>query len=267
MQFLPVTQNDLAELRNLTPEGWDDIVPDFVFYLNAPYCKPFKIQDGTKIAGVGTSITFGKTSWIAHIIVDKEYRRRGIGYRIVAELLVDLKADEVDSCSLIATEMGNSIYERFGFVEVTEYTFLQRQKRWHDIPLSPHVIPCRPEHVPAILELDKKVSGEDRELLLQNFLPGTLVYFHDKAVQGYYIPNLREGPVIADNEEAGFALMNAKYAMADKAVLPSDNTAGIRFLKENGFAETDKKGTRMVYGDPVAVQLDKMYARIGGNLG
>lgn len=267
MQFLPLTQKDLPEIRSLTPEGWNDIVPDFVFYLNASYCKPYKIQDGHKIAGLGTAITFGGTSWIAHIIVDKDYRRRGIGYRIVAELLVNLKAEEIDTCSLIATEMGKSIYHRFGFEEVTEYTFLERKTPWKYPSPSPYVMPYQPEHFPTIQKLDRIVSGENREKLLKDHLPGTLVYYKEDAVQGYYIPNLREGLIIADNVPAGLALMEVKYATADKAVLPSDNIAGLRFLKANGFAEMDEKGTRMVYGNPVNVHLDKMYSRIGGNLG
>ena len=40
-----------------------------------------------KIIGIGTGIVFGNTAWIAHIIVNPEFRRRGIGRKIVIKLL------------------------------------------------------------------------------------------------------------------------------------------------------------------------------------
>ena len=77
MQFEKITYNDLDELKKFQPNGWTDIVTEFDFYLNSEFCNPIKTLINKKIVGIGASINFKKTSWIAHIIVDKEFRRRG----------------------------------------------------------------------------------------------------------------------------------------------------------------------------------------------
>jgi hypothetical protein len=86
-------------------------------------------------------------------------------------------------------------------------------------------------------------------------------------MMGYLIPGLREGLIIAENEEAGFALMNIKFARADKAALPADNRAGIDFLLKRGFADSGKKGTRMIRGEDISWKPGMIYSRIGGNVG
>lgn len=76
MQFETVTYNDLDEIRNLQPDDWSDIVPDFEFYINSAFCNPIKTKIKDKIVGVGASIVFENTSWLAHIIVDSNFRKK-----------------------------------------------------------------------------------------------------------------------------------------------------------------------------------------------
>ncbi len=70
----------------------------------------------------------GNTAWLAHIIVDPEYRKRGIGSLIVCQLLDFLKNSGCETVSLIATELGYSVYKKAGFVEQTEYAFFEREE-------------------------------------------------------------------------------------------------------------------------------------------
>jgi len=81
------------------------------------------------------------------------------------------------------------------------------------------------------------------------------------------LPKLKQGPIFADTEEAGVALMEVKYAKVDNAVLPSENTTGIQFLQQNGFVKTARKGTRMILGKDFSWEPTKIYSRIGGNFG
>src|SRR5665648_764683 len=87
MQFETVTIDDLDEIRNLQPQDWSDIIPEFEFYIQSSFCSPIKTKIDDKIVGIGASIIFKNTSWIAHIIVDSEYRNKGIGAQIVIEIL------------------------------------------------------------------------------------------------------------------------------------------------------------------------------------
>lgn len=86
-------------------------------------------------------------------------------------------------------------------------------------------------------------------------------------MQGYYLPTLGDGPVVAINKEAGAALLNFKHAQGiKKAALPETNQNGIEALASLGLKEY-LKGTRMYLGKPLAWQSGKVYNRIGGNFG
>jgi len=266
MQFEKVTIDDLDEIRNLQPQDWSDIIPEFEFYIQSSFCSPIKTTIGGKIVGIGASIVFKNTSWIAHIIVDSEYRNKGFGTLIVNELLESIKRDSVATCSLIATDLGKPVYLKAGFRIAAEYSFFQREELWIDCPVSENVIPYEEKHSAMIYELDHKISGEKRELLLSDYLSNSKVYIENNKVLGYYLPDLKEGLIYAGTEEAGLELMKLKYAKVDKAVLPSDNFAGVAFLQQNGFIET-RKGTRMILGKDIDWNPKKMYSRIGGNFG
>lgn len=118
-----------------------------------------------------------------------------------------------------------------------------------------------------IYELDKKISGENRERLISDPITHSIVYLKNKEVLGYYLPDFKEGPIFADSYEAGLGLMKLKYSKAEKAILPTKNLAGIEFLKHNGFTESNAKVTRMILGKEIAWNPEKTYGRMGGNFG
>ncbi len=262
-----VTIKDLEEIRRLQPEGWPDIVPAFKSYLNQSFCHPVKIKLDNQIVGIGTLIVFDKTSWIAHIIVDKYFRNRGIGYRIVETLLRGLKGKGIETCLLISTELGMPVYKKAGFRIATEYIFLKREKPWIEFPVCENIVMFKDEYYPMIIRLDKMISGENREKLIKEYLDNSRIYVENNEVKGYYLPDLGEGLIFADTDKAGLELMKIKYSLVDKAVLPSDNSVGIEFLKNNGFAVADIKGTRMILGKGIDWKPEKIFSRIGGNYG
>jgi len=266
MQFEAITSSDFDEIRNLQPQDWSDIIPEFEFYIQSSFCCPIKTKIDDKIVGIGASIVFKNTSWIAHIIVDREYRNKGFGAQIVNELLNTLNRDSVATCSLIATELGKPVYLKAGFRIAAEYSFFQREEQWIDRPVSENVIPYEEKHRAMIYELDHQISGEKRELLLTDYLSNSKLFVEKNKVLGYYMPDLKEGLIYADTDGAGLELMKLKYAKVDKAVLPSDNIAGVAFLQQNGFVET-RKGTRMILGPNLDWNPKKMFGRIGGNFG
>ena len=57
-----------------------------------------------------------------------------------------------------------------------------------------------------------------------------------------------EGLIIAKNSDAGIELMKLKYSMVDRAVIPSNNLAGLRFLQLNGFKQV-ATGKKMILGE------------------
>jgi len=266
MKFEKITRNDLPAIKELQPEDWGDIIPDMEFYLHYPFCNPVKATLNGRIVGIGTSIIFEGTAWLAHIIVGSSFRNKGIGGEVVHHLLESLREKSIETCLLIATELGKPVYVKAGFNIVCEYLFFEREKPWLDYPVSENIELFKEEYRSNIYELDKKMTGENRIPLLSDYLKNAVIYIENNSVLGYYIPDMKEGLIVADTEKAGLELMKLKYATVDKAVLPTGNIAGCQFLLQHGFIQT-KIGTRMVYGKNTDWKPTMMYSRIGGNLG
>ena len=92
------------------------------------------------------------------------------------------------------------------------------------------------------------------------------MYRDNGTVSGFYLPDLGEGLVIAENDQAGFELMRVRLSRSNKATVPAPNTAGIAFLEQLGFREV-RRSTRMVLGAPYSWKPERIYSRIAGNLG
>jgi GNAT superfamily N-acetyltransferase len=267
MQFESINLSDLDELKDLQPPDWSDILPDISYYIRSPFCFPVKITLDKKITGIGAAIIYGTTAWLAHIIVREGYRNRGIGFGIVNELLSITKKYHIITCLLTATHMGKAVYLKAGFRSISDYIFMNREEPWKDRQVSVHVVDFREKYREPVYRLDRLVSGEDRKLLLSDFILDSKVYVMEDRLQGYCIPRLKEGPIIAENKEAGLELMKVKYHTSDKAVIPDENVAALDFLKANGFKATETKGTRMIIGRDLDWQPLKIFSRAGGNFG
>jgi GNAT superfamily N-acetyltransferase len=267
MQFNPVFAEDLDALKSLQPPDWSDIIPEIDFYIRAGYCHPIKVISGNRIAGLGASIIYGTTAWLAHIIVHNDFRRQGIGFAIVEELLKISVCHGVKTCMLTATELGKPVYTRAGFRAVSEYVFLNREEPWQRDVVSENIIPFEPRYHTELVHLDYTTTGENRELLLNSFLDGGKIYIKENTLRGFYLPALKEGPVFAQNTEAGIALMNLKCESADRVVIPAENTECLNFLKSKGYTVKPTKATRMIRGDEITWKPSGIFSRAGGNFG
>ena len=267
IQFLQTTKSDLSEISNLQPEGWRDITAVFNSYLDYDFCYPLKVTIGEKIIGVGVSIIFGKTGWLAHIIVDKKNRIKGIGSQIFQLLLNDMKRKSVETFLLIATKLGEPIYRKAGFKVISEYMKFKREKPFIEMPTSKQIVLYRDKYYSELMNLDKSISGENREPLISRHLDDALLYLENNKCAGFYLPNLGEGLILAAEPEAGLELMKAKFAKADTAIIPNENLLGIDFLEKTGFINTGKKGKRMILGVDIDWKPKCVFSRIGGNYG
>ena len=267
LNFQQLRVHDLDELKKLQPEGWTDIIPEFEGYVQKNFCHPIKAVLDQHIVGVGTLITFGPTGWLAHIIVDKNHRNKGIGTRITEILIQDGQDKSVETLLLIATELGLPLYQKAGFRMVTAYQYFKRDTPRRDHRPSPKIIPYAAGLDAAIFKIDEETSGENRRSLLADHLGKALVYIKNNAAEGFYMPDLGEGLILARTAEAGLELMKVKYSKADKAVLPIENAVGMGFLRQHGFSLTDTKGTRMIWGKDIDWKQAQVFSRIGGNYG
>jgi len=52
----PFTKADVARMSHLQPDGWQNIVTLFQFYVEADFCLPLKIEDNNRIVAIGSLI-------------------------------------------------------------------------------------------------------------------------------------------------------------------------------------------------------------------
>lgn len=89
----------------------------------------YLIFDGSRVVGTG-GVSFyrvmptyhnpsGRKAYIMNLYTAPTYRRRGIAYRTLDMLVRAARERGVTAISLEATEMGVSLYEKYGFVKMT----------------------------------------------------------------------------------------------------------------------------------------------------
>jgi GNAT superfamily N-acetyltransferase len=261
----PFTQTDLEGIDYLQPEGWQDIVAYFRFYLESPFCHPLKVEDGGRVVAVGSVILHEETAWLAHIIVAEDMRRKGLGFAMTQELITQAEQIGRSRQLLIATSMGRPLYERLGFRLSCEYLDYGRCDGAGVTPSAP-LKPLEPADVAALLELDREASGEGRSRLLSMHTEGGQVV-DDAGLRGFYLPALDEGLVVARDAGAGLALMRLRMASCEKpVVLPAANEAANALLHDCGRAP-NRRLARMVRNGEDPLQQHMLFNRIGGHVG
>lgn len=262
------TSHDLARISRLQPGGWQDIGPFLRFYVTSAICRVYKIEDKQEIVAIGALIFHVKTAWLAHIIVAPEMRRKGLGILMTRHLIDTAEEQGRATQLLIATKMGEPLYEKLGFHRSCDYGFYHLPPR-AETELPATVRQLKPTDIPEIMSLDREASGEDRASLLAAYTDNGLVYpgTGGERIHGYYMPDLAEGLVVAVDMEAGRALMKHRLARSDAApVLPAGNHAANRWLKDAGFT-VKSSVARMVRGGDDPLKPDMLFNRIGGHLG
>lgn len=264
MQIADITLNDLEELKQLRPDGWSDIEPHYQFYVSSPFCNPIKISVNGNIAGIGASILHKSTAWLGHIIVHKEFRNRGIG-TAVTRTLCERLSNKYESISLIATQPGEPLYQKLGFIKETEYYFFKNESA-KQLAYEAECIWDGYPYIAQILQIDKAASGEDRTLLLSDHLQDSKVFINRNRVTGFYLPSLGEGPIVATDKFAGIELSKLRLQNKSVSILPQENQAGIDFLTANNF-EFYQKGVRMSLRRTPGFKPEMLFNRIAGNVG
>ena len=258
----------MARISHLQPDGWEDITGFFEVYVEAGFCLPLKIEDNNRIVALGSLILHRETAWLAHIIVDARMRRKGLGLAVTEELIRLAEKNGRNVQLLIATQLGAPLYECAGFRHSCDYVFYQKQAgNVDDVPSQIRVL--EPVDFPQLLRLDQRASGEDRSAVLSRYGSSGWVYTgsEGKVIRGFFLPNLGEGTIVAQDTEAGTALMKLRLEKAQTApVLPAGNLAANSVLSGSGL-KIKRSATRMVRNGDDPLKQDMVFNRTGGHLG
>lgn len=116
-----------------------------------------------------------------------------------------------------------------------------------------------PEHMMAVLHMDRQASGEDRgELLREHSYLGS-VYVEGSRVRGFSLPLLGHGLIVADLPEVGLELQRWLLPIQPYVILPVGHLAAHAHMIQRKYV-AEPAGTRMVRGERPAFKLQMFYA-------
>src|SRR5690349_6739087 len=99
----PMQLSDVeAGMRLSTAEGWNQTEKDWKFFIENPQNICVVAETDNKIIGTTTAINYAdQLAWIGMVLVDKNYRGRGLSKMLLENVLEKLK--HVKSIKLDAT--------------------------------------------------------------------------------------------------------------------------------------------------------------------
>jgi len=114
-----LSQGDaVALLRLCALAGWNQTGPDLARLLALEPGGCFAACAGGRLVGTTTTTTYGtELAWVGMVLVDSEFRRRGVATALMRAALDYLRGRGVVTVKLDATPEGRPVYERLGFVQ------------------------------------------------------------------------------------------------------------------------------------------------------
>jgi GNAT superfamily N-acetyltransferase len=261
-----VVLEDLPEIDRLQPSDWKGVAEHYRYYITHDNCVPLKITVDGSIKALGALIYHQDSAWLAHIIVDPAFRGHGTGSTITQSLIDLVDPDFFSSIFLMSTELGYPIYKKLGFEEDAKQFFYLPDKQPIVSNRHPNITTIQAEDYPRVFELDYLAYGESRTYRLLQNIETSLVFKNAGLVQGFYMPNLLEGPIVSVLPEAGKALMLERMKQQSIAIIPDTNLEAAGILETCNW-KVFRSARRMRLGARRAWNPQLIYNRFSGQIG
>jgi GNAT superfamily N-acetyltransferase len=281
MQLRVMTALDIpGGVRLNTIVGWNQTEADWVRFLDGSPTGCFVMDNNGKIVGTAATISYqGRFAWIGMVLVDPDYRNRGIGSTLLQRAVAVLDDGGIPTLKLDATPAGKPLYEKMGFVTEYEITrwILKRSVLEHSVTTTSAV---SAEVLAQIFEYDRELFGADRKALLASLserAPGlTLVVQTRSQLQGYafgrhglFADHL--GPWMARDRETARTLLTDFLQRSSRETIIVDalksNPVAGGLAREHGFSPA-RLLTRMYRGPNVFPgNQDSLCAILGPEFG
>ena len=202
-----VIQDIPDALRLCRAAGWNHLHVDWLRLIDHQPGGCFAAEIDGRLVGTVTSIRYQtQLAWIGMMLVDQNYRRRGIGTKLMNAILNFLREQKVECIKLDATPLGEPVYARLGFR--SESSFHRWERRADETGKAK-----RSETVAMLndfhLKLDREAFGVDRSAWLQRVAQSATVVTHNTGFgmirPGHIADYL--GPVTAETPEAALAIV------------------------------------------------------------
>ena len=256
-------------------EGWNQTRSDWVRLLTHQPKGCFGAYSQDRLVGTVTTSIYGReVAWLGMMLVQREYRRLGIGRELMFTALEYARA-EASTIKLDATPAGRRLYEALGFVPEAG---IERWERRGTTPeLGVESITAAKNMISEICELDRLAFGADRITMLdslsQQSCAHPLVMRHPEgSASGYAMARFGSramyiGPIVSVDPARIPALVNHMFEqLAGRAIFVDfyrGCAADSKLLSDGGFAK-QRDLTRMYWGKPSCAGLSPSVFSIAG---
>lgn len=260
-------EQDIAIAARLSSDaGWNQTAEDWRMLLELAPEGCFGIDADDRLVATATLICYGRDlAWIGMVLTDSKYRRRGFAGKLLQHTID--RADElrVESVKLDATDQGQPLYERLGFLAEQP---VERWWRAGGAAVGSAVRDAAGRDNSLALQDDRAAFGADRSRLLQNLqargrvcadTDGFCLARHGKRAN--YI-----GPLVSRTASA--ARHFVEQCSGDESywdILPR-NFAALEVATDLGFI-AQRKLLRMVRGRDLRGREEWIYGIAGFELG
>jgi GNAT superfamily N-acetyltransferase len=257
--------------------GWNQTPVDWRRFLALEPEGCFVAQwDGLPVATTTTCV-FGAVGWIAMVLVDDSFRHRGIATQLMQHALDHLDRRSVTTVRLDATQFGQPVYERMGFV--VQHHLVRLQGVACNEIRETDVVAARGEDLDSLGALDQTATGTDRRRLLEQLIlecpEGVRLARCDESLVGYAMlrpgANATQiGPAVANTQQAGRTVCDWAFGQcAGQSVfidVPLQNRPAIQWAQSRGLVE-QRRFARMFRGQPVDEDVSLLWASSGPEKG
>jgi GNAT superfamily N-acetyltransferase len=165
MKLCTMTTADIpAGMRLKDLAGWNQTPADWRCFLESSPRGCFAAEVEGRVVGTATTIVYEERfAWIGMVLVDPEFRGRGIGTRLLEKAIEYLDGIGIRTMKLDATPQGRPIYQKLGFLDEYEIARWLLKRSPREAAAAPE--PCRVSD--GVLQLDREIFGADRGRLLK----------------------------------------------------------------------------------------------------
>ncbi len=253
-------------------DDWGDRRTWFEYVVASATVHGIVAEVDGEIVGTGVAAFHGPVAWIGTIWVDRAARGRGLGAALT-EAVMD--ATDQAGCVtqvLVATEIGRPLYERFGFRVQTWYRTMER--RGLDAPPPPAVRAFATGDLPAMVQLDRTATGEDRSAALAAFagLATSRVLAGDDGVRGFVVrAPWGGGATVTRTLDDAMTLLDARLTAAGplrtvRCGIVLENEAGARALEASGWTEA-WRAPRLIRGRALELNPSMLWGQFNHAMG
>jgi GNAT superfamily N-acetyltransferase len=262
--------------------GWNQTEADWrrVLDLRPDGCFVAEL-DGVPV-GTTAVCAFGPVAWVAMVLVEESVRGQGIGTALMRHALAFLEGQGARTIRLDATPLGRPVYEKLGFVE--EYLLhryegvlppAEEASAGHEE--SP-VSAARSEHLEGVFQLDRAITGTDRQNLLRRLFTerpeAGRVVARANQVLGYlsWRPGSKAvhiGPCLAQGAAGSLLFADTWRRHAGQRVfidIPAGNTAAVAAAMAQGLT-AQRPLLRMCRGPRLDERFTEIWASFGPEKG